>query len=143
MPILNYTTQIAAEKTLAQIQAMLAKAKARAIMLQFDADGLTEAISFQINSGNGLLSFRLPCNTDQIYRVLQGNSKVPRRLQTRAQATCVAWRIVKDWLEAQLAIIEAGLVTTEQAFLPYALNASGKTLYETLKAQSFAPLLKN
>jgi hypothetical protein len=34
MAILNYTTQISAEKTVTEIQAMLAKAKAQAIMTE-------------------------------------------------------------------------------------------------------------
>jgi hypothetical protein len=42
----------------------------------------------------------------------------------------VAWRITKDWVEAQLAIIESQMVTTAQVFLPYAVTSNGQTLYE-------------
>jgi hypothetical protein len=37
---------------------------------------------------------------------------------------------VKDWVEAQLAIIETRMVTTAQVFLPYAVTTNGQTLYE-------------
>lgn len=54
MPILNYTTQIAAEKTAAEIQSMLAKAKAQAVMSEYDDDGVLCAISFRIKTGEGI-----------------------------------------------------------------------------------------
>jgi hypothetical protein len=53
--------------------------------------------------------------------------------QRQAQAVRTAWRIVKDWTEAQLAIIETRMVTTEQVFLPYAVMRGGKTLYEHIQ----------
>lgn len=40
MAILNYTTEIPAERTAAQIQARLVKAKAQAVMFEYDADGV-------------------------------------------------------------------------------------------------------
>jgi hypothetical protein len=52
----------------------------------------------------------------------------------RAQAIRTAWRIVKDWTEAQLAIIETRMVKTEQVFLPYAIMRDNKTLYEHVEA---------
>src|SRR5438552_18436509 len=64
-----------------------------------------------------------------------GTSKVSRYLQVRAfdsewqlQAVRVEWRIVKDWVEAQLALIETRMVTAQQVFLPYAIMRDGRTL---------------
>jgi hypothetical protein len=51
-------------------------------------------------------------------------------MRTEDHARNVAWRVVKDWVEAQLAIIETRMVTTAQVFLPYAVTANGQTLYE-------------
>jgi len=42
----------------------------------------------------------------------------------------VAWRIIKDWIEAQLAIVEAEMVEMAEVFLPYAVTKSNKTLYQ-------------
>ena len=53
------------------------------------------------------------------------------------EAARVAWRIIKDWLEAQLALVSAELADLEQVFLPYAQNGAGVTLYEALKAGQF------
>ena len=138
MPILNYTTSINPEKTVAEIQKKLARAGAKAVLCEYDADdGLIEAISFRISTPNGDISFRLPSNKEGVYKKLTDNPKVPYRLQTYEQATRVAWRILKDWLEAQLAIIEAEMVDIKEVFLPYALNQQGKTLYESLSESQF------
>jgi hypothetical protein len=60
----------------------------------------------------------------------------------REQATRVAWRILKDWIEAQLALIQTGMVSVEQVFLPFAQSSSGKTLCEVLRERKFAQLLE-
>ena len=41
-----------------------------------------------------------------------------------------AWRNVRDWVLAQVAIIEAGMVQIEEVFLPYMTDGSGRTLYQ-------------
>ena len=42
----------------------------------------------------------------------------------------VAWRILKDWVLAQMAIVEAGAAQLAEVFLPYALQPDGKTMFE-------------
>jgi hypothetical protein len=139
MPILNYTTSISATKTVTEIQTMLANHKAQAVMSEYDDDGVLIALSFRIKTGCGVLSFRLPSNVQRVYQVLV-RQKVPRGLQTKEQASRVAWRIVKDWLAAQLALVSAEMVEIEQVFLPYAQDNSGVTLYENLRDRQFAGL---
>ena len=53
----------------------------------------------------------------------------------------VAWRILKDWVEAQLALIETGMVSVEQVFLPYCQSGNGETLFEAIRKKKFAGLL--
>ena len=72
-----------------------------------------------------------------IYR----SPKVPRSLRTRDQARRVAWRIVFHWIDAQLAMIAAGLVRFEEVFLPYAQDAEGVTVFERMEKQKFGNLL--
>lgn len=48
----------------------------------------------------------------------------------KAQAEWVAWRILKDWVAAQMALIESGQAQAAQVFLPYATEQSGRTIYE-------------
>ena len=54
---------------------------------------------------------------------------IPPRYADRAQAERVAWRVLKDWLEAQLALIEAGVADMAEVMLPYLHVAPGVTLY--------------
>lgn len=137
MNILNYTTQIPVEKTVGEIQKMLAGAKAQAVMSEYDASGVLTTISFRVQCPYGLVTFRLPANVDKVFAVLVRSSKVPHRNRTREQAARVAWRIIKDWLAAQLALITAEMVTLEQLMLPYAQNEMGETVYEVLRSREF------
>ncbi len=140
MAILNYTTTIAADKTAGEIQAKLAKAKASAVLCEYDAHGVITHISFRIETMHGLMAFRLPANIDGVLRAMQKDSKVPRSSRTREQAARVAWRIVKDWVEAQLAIIEAEMATLPEVFLPYAQTGTGETVYQRFEKQGLAAL---
>ena len=139
MPILNYTTEISTNKTIGEIQCILGRAKAQAIMLEYD-NGMVSAISFKTRGPFGIVSFRLPANIDKLFSLISRSKKIPVKKRTREQAARVAFRILKDWLEAQMALIEVEMVTMEQVFLPYAQNSTGATLYETLAEGKFSGL---
>lgn len=130
MPILNYTTGISTSKSAGEIQATLIKAKAQAVMTEYDAQGEATHIAFRITTPQGIVHYRLPANAEGVLKVLKRDKKVKRGHQNMEQARRVAWRIVKDWVEAQMAIIEAEIVSLEQVFLPYAQTSSGETVYE-------------
>lgn len=141
MPILNYTTQISVEKTTNEIQKKLAKAGAQAVMTEYDEEQILTSISFRMMCNNIMVSFRLPAQIDRIYMLLQNDNKVTRELKTRDQAARVAWRIIKDWIEAQLAIVEAEQAEMVEVFLPYAQNpTTGKTLFKQLSDDEFGLL---
>jgi hypothetical protein len=125
--LLNYTTEIDAAKTAGQVQTLLAKAGARAVAMEFD-DGEPVAIAFTAATAFGPREFTLPIHADKVLAVLR-RDRVQARYQTGEQARRVAWRIVKDWVEAQLAIIRTEMVTLDQVMLPYMRNGDG-TVYE-------------
>ena len=140
MPIANYTTSIKTEKTVGEIQGMLARAGAAQVLLDFDGPDVS-AVSFRLLHNDAMVSFRLPANISSIYVVLQRDDDIPRRLKTTEQAARVAWRIIKDWLRAQLAIVEAEQAEMIEVFLPYAQNpATGETLYRQLEQTGFKML---
>jgi hypothetical protein len=58
-------------------------------------------------------------------------------LRTLEQALRVSWRILKDWVEAQIAIVETKMVQIEQVFLPYAIMPDGRMLYERVRDAQF------
>jgi len=140
MAILNYTTSINTEKTVSEIQKKLAQAKAQAVLSEYDDNGIMVAMSFKIRTTSGFMAFRLPANIEGVYQALRKNRKIPLRFKTYEQASRVSWRILKDWIEAQLAIVEAEMVEMEEVFLPYAQNESGQTLYEVIKGNGFKQL---
>ena len=57
----------------------------------------------------------------------------------RQQAIRTSWRILKDWVEAQMALLETGMVTMDEIFLPYMLSG-GQTFYQALVAGEFEAL---
>lgn len=141
--IANYSTEVPSTKSVAEIQNMLAVV-ATAVMVDYD-NGEAASISFRIDktraSGSRLqLGFRLPCDWKRTLKVMHSNRAIPPRLKSPQQARRVAWRIVRDWLRAQLSLIEIDQVDTEQALLPYAITNTGETLYERLQKDEFVQL---
>lgn len=131
MPILNYTTSIDAETSVAKIQKMLAMAGASEVMQQYDGNSVLIGLAFRMRTAQGVISFRLPANIEGVHAVLLRDKRVKeKKHKTREHAARVAWRILKDWIEAQIAIIESEMATAAQVFLPYATTDNGQTVYE-------------
>jgi hypothetical protein len=130
MAILNYTTQINENKSVGEIQTILARQGAKQIAVDYE-NGFPSALNFEIVFNEESIFFRLPCNVDGVYKSLCATKGVPSAKQTREQARRVAWRIVKDWVEAQLAIVESRQAEMTEVFLPYALDNKGKTFFES------------
>lgn len=134
MAILNYTTKISAGKTVGEIQALLAKAGCRKIVTDFDEQGEPAALTFMVPVREQPVFFALPANVEGVRLAMQKDRKIPRSACSTDQARRVAWRIIKDWCEAQLAIIAAGQAALPEVFLPYAVGKDGQTLYKSLEA---------
>lgn len=126
MPIMNYTTKVDVFATLGEIQGQLVKHGAKKIMQDYDNDGHITALSFLIDTPNGPHGVKLPANVGAVRNVLT-KQKVKC---DRDQAERVAWRIVKDWVAAQMAILESEMVQMDEIFLPYMLNDNGQTLFQ-------------
>src|SRR5512140_1918167 len=134
MPILNYTTSISVSKTAGEIQEILAKAGANRVMIEFGLDRTPEAISFEIDIEQRSISFRLPSRWHGVHETLLA-SNCERKFKTEEQAKRVAWRIIKDWTEAQLAIIQAGAADLVEVFLPYMIDAkTNQSLYQKVRS---------
>lgn len=136
MPLLNYTTTVDATRTVQQVMGMLQRRHATSILMHFDAAQRCDALCFRIPSPQGELPIKLPVNAQAVFEVLRRGA-VPPRFQTLDHAHRVAWRILKDWVEAQLAILETQMVSMEQVFMPYILGPDDRTLFETLRDRHF------
>ena len=139
MALLNYTTTVEAYKTVSEIEQMLVKHGAKSIMKQFD-DGMITSLSFLINTGINDIPIKLPIRVDDVLQVLIEQKKMHPKAgikATKDQANRVAWRILKDWIEVQMALFDIGMVQFEEIFLSYIETAGGKTIYEKLEEKHF------
>lgn len=128
MAIKNYTTKVDVFQSLGEIQASLAQHGARKIMVDYNEDGTPSGVVFGILTPEPK-GFLLPANVEGVLAVTQ-KQKVK---VDRAQAERIAWRNVRDWVLAQMALLEAGQVEMEEIFLPYLTDGRGKTLYQAYR----------
>ena len=149
---LNYTTTIPVHQTVIECQSILAASGASSASVHFE-DGQPSGLSFSLKTPHGQRNFTLPVNVDGAQAVLAKMIRtnpphVSRsaldKLRSREHAAKVAWRVVKDWLEANLALIAAQMATIDEVMLPYLhveVGGEEKTLFEHYKAQEQAALL--
>lgn len=138
MAILNYTTKVKSEKTASEIQTILGKGGARAVMSEFE-NGEVSAIAFQLEISGQILSFRLPINIEGVHRAIKRDCD-DRRYRSKEQAARTAWRILKDWVEAQLALVDSNQADLAEVFLPHLQDGTGQTIYQKLKSGGFKAL---
>lgn len=139
MAILNYTTTVDSFKTVSEIEYILMKHNAKSIMKNYDGGTIT-GLSFLIDTGLQQVPVRLPVKVDECLKVLKKEKRENPRKQikdTMDQAERVAWRILKDWVEAQMALLDIEMVKFEEIFLPYIETSNGRTIYEQLEEQRF------
>lgn len=139
MAILNYTTTVDSLKTVSEIEYILVKHNAKSIMKNYHGESIM-GLSFLIDTGVQQIPVRLPVRVDECLEVLKKEKKNSPRSNikaTREQAERVAWRILKDWVEAQMALLDIQMVRFEEIFLPYIETGNGQTIYERLEEKQF------
>lgn len=134
MAIKNYTSTVDVYTSLGEIQGALAGHGARQIMVEYDEKGRPTGVAFAIDTPAGRRGFLLPANIDGVLFVFR-QQKVKG---DREQAERTGWRNIRDWVLAQMAIIEAGMVSIEEVFLPYLTDGRGNTLYGIYAAGQLA-----
>lgn len=130
MAIKNYTSNVDVYQSLGEIQGALAGHGARKIMVDYDEQGQPDGVAFAIQTSDGVRGFCLPANVEGV-RAVFARQKIKA---VDGQAERTAWRNLRDWVMAQMAIIEAGQVEVEQVFLPYLTDSRGQTLYEAYRS---------
>jgi hypothetical protein len=96
-------------------------------------------LAFRFNVDGQLIPFRLPCRWRAVEKLLRAKRR-PRKGDTYdAWARRVAWRQILRWVEAQIAMIETGMVKLEEVFLPYAM-VQNRTFYDIVAEKHFLAL---
>ena len=145
MPLLDYSTQVPAEKTAGQIVSLLARKRAIAIMMEYSPTGSGEIVGlkWKVRTPHGDLPFNLPVNAEAVEKVLMKqyhSRQVPRSATGADQARRVAWRILLEWVRAQMALLDTEMVSLDQLFLPYLVTRHGETLYDHMLMGGFKQL---
>jgi hypothetical protein len=142
MPILNYTTKVDEHRTVAEIQSLLSKKGAEQVLVEYH-NGRPEAVMFRLRVGGQSVPFKLPCKFEGVRQAMLrevkdrwAKSRKEKDVEFANQARRVAWRIVKDWIEAQMALIEAGQAEIAEVFLPYVVIAGGRTMFQAFTENS-------
>lgn len=142
MAILNYTTKIDYHKTIGEITKVLVSHGAKKIMIDYDYDQLPSSVTFSIVLNGNDIVFQLPARHQGVLNAMQ-KQKAPKNLLNKEQSVRVAWRIIKDWVEAQMAIVQSEIAELSEVFLPYAIMKDGKTVYEKMKESGTQFLLNS
>lgn len=138
-------TEISPTNTAGEITGLLVRVGARQIVMDYAEPGKLTGLHFSLVIHGVHHPFRLPVRTEGVYRILQAGHTAWNRHQyetkDRIKAERVAWRQLLRWVQAQLAMIDAGMVETREVFLPYVVDEeSGKTLFEVFEVTRFKAL---
>lgn len=150
MKLKNYTSEVAAITSMGKIERYLVDAGATDISKKYE-DGICTAIRFRILRKTpdaphlgAPMFFELPAQVGACYKVLFAEVKRPQadtKTRIRQQAERTAWKIIADWVQIQLSMIELEQAELIQLFLPYVFDPNTeKTFYEQLKTSGFKQL---
>lgn len=131
MGILNYSTEISVEKTIEHIYKALITHGAFEISYDHGKYDSEAGLRFKIDTLEGYKDFVIQVNINAAYEILkqQRASGIIKINVTESRAERVAWRIVMRWIDAQLAIIETGMVKFEEAFFAFMDNGQGQRMF--------------
>jgi len=78
----------------------------------------------------------------EIFKNQVNEKKLPKKyLRNKEQAYKVGWRIIKDWLDAQLSLLAIEMVKIEEIFLPYIYDFNTKkTMFQIIEDKGFQVL---
>ena len=144
MNIKNYTSGVPAEKSINRIEKILMEMGATSINKQINSSKKIEAISFLIIVNGNTIPFKLPAKASEVYDVLRGEIKRPRKntldnLYEQSERT--AWKLVSEWVEIQMSMIKLKQADFIEVFLPYVYDYNNnKTFYQSIKDGGFKQL---
>jgi hypothetical protein len=143
----NYTSQVPVARSLDFMKRKLVQHGARQIMEQYSVDGRITGLAFILNVDGTEIPFKVPARVEECERILMENlapgalEKTRKRIPAQAERT--AWKIMSDWVEVQMAMVELAQVEVMEVFLPYVYDvAQDRTFFDSLKAGGFKALPK-
>lgn len=144
MKIKNYTSSVAASKSISSIETLLVEAGAKTISKFYNDDNSIAGFLFQLRVKDELITFKLPSNPKAVEKVLINQLVKPRRetiKRVKEQADKTSWKLLHDWVHIQLSMVYMEQAEAAQVFLPYAYDGkTDKTLFQLVKENNFKQL---
>lgn len=157
----NYTSEVPVSRTIARIEELLIKCRVSGITKEYGPTGEMSALRFQIKiAEDRQLDVRLPADVDGAQEALwrdyvgkdrlnpegtellwggRGNKR-KKRSGFREQAERTAWRLMQDWVEVQLSMIQLRQADTAEVFMAYVWDGR-QTFYNAIKEEGYRALL--
>lgn len=155
----NYTSNVPVSQTIYRIEQVLIKCGVSGISKEYvSTDGQIGAITFSIQPGDGApkLTVRLPADVEKAQDALWlnyiGDDLLPdgklkwscrkklKRSNFKDQAERTAWKIIQDWVEVQMSMIQMKQAEYAEVFLPYVWNGE-QTIFQQIKSSGFRAML--
>jgi hypothetical protein len=152
----NYTSDVPVSQTIYRIEQVLITCGIQGITKEYGPAGEVLAITFhaKLEGHDKPISVRLPANEAEAQNALwlnyvDGDKLSPdgksihwnsRKRRTWAsfkdQASRTAWKIVQDWVEVQMSMVQMKQAELMQVFLPYAWDGK-RTFFAAMKDNGF------
>lgn len=120
------------------IQHILVSHGAKSLTFDYD-QGRAAGVTFVIVVRGERLSFHMPARVQNVEHLLskQQHWRQPITEIHKQQAYRTAWANIRDWLAAQMALVETEMVQMEEIFLPYLLTPTGESLFFAMQERQF------
>lgn len=129
--IKNYTSEVPANRSVLHIEERLVQNKAKNIMKIYEGQHLA-GIAFIVDVNGQDFPFKLPARLDRVEAVLMGMYSRPRKgteAKVKDQAERTAWKILADWVDIQMSLVELDQAELVEVFMPYLYNHQKETTF--------------
>ena len=120
-----------------KIQNLLATHGAKRVLFDYDVTGRITALAFILELNGNDFPFKMPARIENVEKILYRRSYPHLTQAQKDQAYKTAWANIRDWLDAQMALVDTQMVKTEEVFMPYLVVRGEQTLFETLASNQF------
>jgi hypothetical protein len=144
------TTEIDPTRSAGEITGLLVRAGARQVATEYGPGGKVIGLRFSLPVAGMDCNFALPARTDPVFKILMKQKPwtsartnlSPKQYEEKMRDTAerIGWRQLFRWVQAQVAVIDAGMVLTQEVFLPYLIDRTGRTVYQLFEEQKFKML---
>ena len=158
----NYTSNVPVSETIHNIEKVLIRCGVSGITKEYGpTPGDIAAVTFHIQTDPNLPKFtiRLPVDKEKCLQALwldyvagdklndkgdsinaYGSRKKKRRAEFAQQAERTAWKIIQDWVEVQMSMIQTRQAEFTEVFMPYIFDGK-ETIYQRVKSGNLPLLL--